>query len=302
MIRAIRGCMKQTDAYKLLAAFMILIMIIVPLAYMVTSQRSDLTSQTPGQQPPQEKYNPEYWVLNQPFYSISDALNMTPPGVVTADYVDLESMTPQMAQWARTNLAIINEADSIYNSSSTKVYYSNMQSGENTTFLLLSTMSPEKNDFEYIMLPNTQFPVLIRQEPQLRGLYNIMGTPVILAQPQVAIGVLNIIFSQNKTTTAYDQYEGLLSNVEPAQFQVVNSSVSYANQFYMGIGTTANETYVRTTAYLNINPNNFTRLNQLRINSTQRGFEQYNVTRSGNYTIVRIVSHDLFSVLKEETS
>lgn len=293
--------MEQQDAYKLLAAFMILIMIIVPVAYVVTSSRSDLTQQTPEQQPQQEKYNPEFWVVNQPFYSISDALNMTPYGAITADYVDLEGMTPQMTQWARQSFQIISEADSVYKSNSTKVYYSNLRYGKNDSFLLLSTMSPEKNDFNYIVLPNTNIPILIRQEQQLNGLYNIMGNPVILASPQTAVNVLNMIYSLNKTTTAYDQYEGLLSNVEPAQLQIVNSNVSFAKQFYMGIGT-INGTYKRTTAYLNINSNNLTKLNRLKTNSTQRGFAQYNITRSGNYTIVKIASPDLFNVLNEETS
>lgn len=294
--------MKQQDAYKLLAAFMILIMIIVPVAYVITSPRSDTSSQTSSQQSQQDKYNPEFWIVNQPFYSISDALNMTPYGAIMADYVDLEGMTPQMAQWARQNFQIIGEADSVYKSNSTIVYYSNLHSGINNSFLLLNAMSPEKNDFEYIMLPNTNnIPILIRQEQQFSGLYNIMGNPVILAPPETAIDVLNIIYSQNKTTTAYDQYEGLLSKVEPAQLQIVNSNVSFANQFYMGIGT-INETYERTTAYLNINSSNLTRLNQLKTNSTQRGFAQYNITRSGNYTIVKIASPDLFNVLNEETS
>ncbi|VVB93836.1 Uncharacterised protein [uncultured archaeon] len=294
--------MKQQDAYKLLAAFMILIMIIVPVAYVITSPRSDSGSQTTGQQSQQDKYNSEFWIVDQPFYSISDALNMTPYGAVMADYVDLEGMTPQMMQWARQNLQIISEADSVYKSNSTKVYYSNLRYGKNDSFLLLSTMSPEKNDFEYITLPNTNnIPILIRQEQQLNGLYNIMGNPVILAPPRTAIDVLNIIYSQNKTTTAYDQYEVLLSNVEPAQFQIVNSNVSFATQFYMGIGT-VNGTYERTTTYLNINPSNLTRLNRLETNSTQRGFAQYNITRSGNYTIVKIASPDLFNVVNEETS
>jgi hypothetical protein len=294
--------MKQQDAYKLLAAFMILIMIIVPVAYVITSPRSDTASQTPGQTSQQDKYNSDFWIVNQPFYSISDALNMTPYGVVTADYFDVEGMTPQMSQWARQSFQIISEADSVYKSNSTIVYYSNMQDGKNNSFLLLSTMSPEKNDFEYIQKPNTNIPILIRQEQQLNGLYNIMGNPVILAPPQTAIDALNIIYSQNKTTTAYDQYGGLLSNVvEPAQFQVVNSNVSFANQFYMGVRI-INGTYERTTAYLNINSSNLTRLNMLETNSTQRGFAQYNITRRGNYTIVKITSPDLFNILNEETS
>ncbi len=292
--------MKQTDAYKLLAAFMILIMIVVPLSYMVIDRNAS-TQPTPEQTPPEDKYNPEFWVINQPFYSISDALNMTPYGVINANYADLDGMTPQMEQWTRQSLPVINEADSIYKSNSTKLYYSNIHYDKNNSFLLLTTMSPEKNDFEYIVLPSTGIPILVRQEQQLRGLYNIMGYPVILAPPSVAVGVLNIIYSQNKTATAYDQYEGLLSDVEPAQFQLINSNVSFASQFYMGIGT-VNGTYERTTAYLDINPNNFTRLDQLSINSTQRGFEQYNITRSRNYTIIKIASSDLFTVLNEETS
>ncbi|MGB8216134.1 MAG: hypothetical protein WCE94_02435 [Candidatus Methanoperedens sp.] len=294
--------MKQQDAYKLLAAFMILIMIIVPVAYVITSPRSSTESQTTGEQPPQDKYNPAFWIVNQPFYSISDALNMTPYGAIMADYVDLEGMTPQMSQWARQNFQIIGEADSVYKSNSTIVYYSNLNSGKNNSFLLLNTMSPEKNDFEYIMLPNTNnIPILIRQEQQLSGLYNIMGNPVILAPPETAIEVLDIIYSQNKTTTAYDQYEGLLSKVEPAQLQIVNSNVSFANQFYMGIGMT-NGTYERTTGYFNINSSSLAKLNQLKTNSTQRGFAQYNITRSGNYTIVKIASPNLFNILSEETS
>ncbi len=292
--------MKKQDAYKLIAAFMILIMIIVPVAYVITSPSSNTESQ-PSNQSQQDKYNPDFWIINQPFYSISDALNMTPYGAITADYVDLGSMTPQMMQWARQNFQIIGEADSVYKSNSTIVYYSNLRSGNNNSFLLLNTMSPEKNDFEYITLPNTNIPILIRQEQQLSGLYNIMGYPVILAPPQTAVDVLNIIYSQNKTTTAYDQYEGLLSNVEPAQIQLINSNVSFANQFYMGIGT-VNGTYERTTAYLNINSSNLARLNRLETNSTQRGFAQYNITQSGNYTIVKIASPDLFSILNEATS
>lgn len=285
--------MKQQDAYKLLAAFMILIMIIVPVAYVITSPRSDL-EQTPEPQSQQEKYNPEFWVVDKPFYSVSDALNITPYGAVTADYADIESMTPQMIQWARTKgLPIIDEVDSLYKSNTTKMYYAGLQ---NNSFLLLSTMFPERNDFEYIELPNTYPPILRRQEQGISGIYNIMGNPVIFAPPQTAIEVLNIIYSPNKTATAYDQYEGLLSKVEPAPFQEINSNVSFAKQFYLGVRAT-NGSYERTTVYLNINSSALKKLNQLNANSTQSGFTQYNITKSGNYTVVKAVSPDLLSVL-----
>ncbi len=293
--------MKQQDAYKLLAAFMILIMIIVPVAYMVTSPGSELTQQTQEQQSQQEKYNPEFWVVNQPFYSISDALNMTPPGAVTANYADIESMTPQMIQWVRQDGGIgslINEVDSkIYKSNTTKMYYAGLQ---NNSFLLLSTMLPEKNDFDYIVLPDSNPPIL-RRQGEYNGIFNIMGNPVVFAPQQTAIDVLKIIYSLNKTTTAYDQYGGLLGKVESAPFQTISSNVTFAKQFYMGIRTT-NGNYERTTAYMDVNPSTREKLNGLEANSTKKGFEQYNITTSGNYTYVRIVSPDLFSVLNEEIS
>jgi hypothetical protein len=201
-------------------------------------------------------------------------------------------MTPQMIQWVITQLPV-NEVDSLYKSNTTKMYYAGLQ---NNSFLLLSTMFPERNDFEYIELPNTYPPILRRQEQGISGIYNIMGNPVIFAPPQTAIEVLNIIYSPNKTATAYDQYEGLLSKVEPAPFQEINSNVSFAKQFYRGVKAT-NGSYERTTVYLNINSSTLKKLNQLKANSTQSGFTQYNITKSGNYTVVKAVSPDLLSVL-----
>jgi len=296
--------MQKQTAYKLLAAFMILVMIIVPVAYVLTSPRSETAQETQNQnQSQQEKYNPAYWTINQPFYSISDALNMTPVGVVSASYTDLESMTPQLMQWARQDVTVINEADTIYNSTTTKVYYAALKEGNNNSFLLLSTMSPEKNDFQYIEYPQQIAGnyILVRQEQGLSGLYNVMGTPTILAPEDTLVGVFKIITSLNKTATAYDQYAGLLSKVEPAPFQTLNSSVSFAKQYYIGIGLN-NGSYERTAAYLDLNSTTLEKLDQLKANSTEKGFTEYNLTSEGNYTTVKIAGPDLFRVLSEEPS
>jgi len=285
--------MNPQDAYKLLAAFMILIMIVVPVAYVVTNPRSDF-QQEQEQQAQQEKYNPEFWVISQPFDSISDALNMTPPDTLTASFADLESMTPQMVQFARMQMPV-DEVDSLYKSNTTRMFFTRLQ---NDSLLLLSTMFPERNDFEYIAMPDTYPPVLRRQDT---GVINIMGSPVIYAPDTTAIQVLEIIYSQNKTATAYDKYEGLLSKVEPAPYQRIDSNVSFAKQFYMGIRETSGN-YERTTAYMSVNASTLKKLNQLKANSTQRGFEQYNITRSGNYTIVEILGSDMLKVLNEEIS
>jgi hypothetical protein len=134
--------MKQQDATKLLAALMILIMIIVPVAYMVTGPAPD-NERTGEEEFEGYRYNPEFWTVNEPFESISDALNMTPYGVVNARYADIEIMTPQMIQWAKGELPI-DDVNSLYKSNTTRLFYAEMK---NNSFLLLSTMLPEKNDF-----------------------------------------------------------------------------------------------------------------------------------------------------------
>ncbi len=302
--------MKQQTAYKLLAAFLVLTMIFSVFAYIFISPRSETAQETQNQnQSQQEKYNPEYWTINQPFYSISDALNMTPPDAINAEYIDLESMTPQMIQWAQQikieliDYPIVGWMDSLYKSNTTKVYYGHLKEDRNESFLLLNTMYPERNDFEYIEYPQQIAGnyILIRQEQGLSGLYNVMGTPTILAPGDTLGGVLEIITSLNKTATAYDQYAGLLSKAEPAPYQMLSSNVSFAKQYYIGVGLN-NGSYVRTTAYLDLNSTTLKKLNQLKANSTEKGFTEYNVTSGGNYTTVKIAGPDLFRVLSEETS
>jgi hypothetical protein len=291
--------MKQETRYKILAIFLAIIMFGSVFFIMIDGLSDNTNRETVTPDTNLEKYNPEFWdSVNQPFYSISDALKMTPSGAVTASFVDLEDMPPQMKLWASSMLPV-NQVDSIYKSNTTKMYHAILQEGENSSFLLLSTMLNPKNDFDYIVYPNTN--ILIRQEPDYNGIYNILGTPIIFAPPQTAVDVLDIIYSVNKSNTSYDQYEGLLANVNPAPYQMINSNVSFAKQFYNGIGL-INGSYERTTAYLDANSSVLKKINQSKANSTQKGFEQYSINQSGNYTIVKVVSPELFIVLNEETN
>jgi hypothetical protein len=292
--------MKQQDAYKILAAFLVITMLGSVFAYIFIGQKDNTNSETVNPNANLEKYNPEFWTVSQPFNSISDALSMTPPGVEEAYYVDLESMTLQMTQMVDPNIkGLIQDVDTrLYKSNTTKLYYAGLKDRNNGSFLLLTTMFPSKNDFDYIVLPNTNN-ILQRQDT---GAINIMGTPVIYAPTEkVASDVLEIIYGLNKSVTAYDQYENLLSKVEPAPYQILNANVSFARQFYIGLNL-VNGSYERTTAYLDANSSVLKKINQSKANSTEKGFEQFSINQSGNYTIVKIVSPELFKVLSEETN
>lgn len=286
--------MKQQDAYKILAAFLVLTMLGSVFAYMFIGRTDNTNRETVTPNTNLEKYNPEFWIVSQPFNSISDALSMTPPGAIVTYFVDLENMPPQMIQWVRQEIPVIQEVDSLYKSNTSKMYYASIKEGDNNSFLLLSTMFPLKNDFEYIVIPNTNN-ILQRQDT---GMINIMGTPVIYAPDKTASDVLNIIYGMNKSVTAYDGYENLLTKVDPAPYQILNSNVSFAKQFYIGINL-VNGSYEGTTAYLDASPSVRKKINQSKANSTQKGFEQFSVNQSGNYTIVKVVSPELLKVISE---
>ncbi|MDD5617402.1 MAG: hypothetical protein PHH85_14525 [Candidatus Methanoperedens sp.] len=292
--------MKQQDMYKILAFFLAFTMIFSIFAYIFINPRDDTQQETVDKT--KDYYDPEFWTFEQPFNSISDALNITPPGAESASYVDLEKMTPQMAEWTRQTKPILNEVDTIYKSNTTKMYYSDLKYDGNSSFLLLSTMDPLKNDFQYMFIDSYyDHPLLVRQEGGLQGLYNVMGTPVMLAPPKTAIDVIDITTSLNETVTSYDGYKGMLNLVPYAPFQTITSNVTFAKQFYMGVDQN-NDSYERTTGYLDVNSSVMKKLDQLKTNSTQKGFSQYNITKTGNYTVVKVSGKDMYAVLMEEVN
>jgi len=297
--------MKQQDANKLMAFFLAFIMVGSVFFYIIFQNIPNQQTDDGTDDGTQDKYDPDFWTFDQPFYSISDALNITPPGAVSAEFVDLESMTPQMAEWTKMVNPILAEVDSLYRSNTTKVFYSDMRYGENKSFLLFSTMDPEKNDFEYIVSPYyyDYHSMLIRQDGGLQGLYNVMGRPVILAPQQILMDVLYLTTTLNETVTSYDTYNGLLSRVPDAPYQTITSNISFAKQYYMGIRMN-NGSYERMSAYLDVNPNTLKNLTRLVDNKTQMGFVEYNMTRNGNYTVLRAGSKELLMVLpgNDETS
>lgn len=291
--------MKQQDANKLMAFFLAFIMVGSVFFYFIFQNIPD---KQPEEETQKEFYDPDLWTFNQPFGSISDALNITPPGAVTADFVDLEDMTPQMVEWTKSVKPILSEVNTIYNSNTTKMFYSDLKYGKNISFLLLNTMSPPKNDFQFIVVDSYyDYPLLTRQEQGLQGFYNVMGTPVILAPQQTVIEVLDITMSLNETMTSYDTYKGILSKVPLAPFQTLTSNVTFAKQFYMGIRLN-NDSYERTTAYLDANSTLLKKLNRLKTNSTERGISRYDIITSGNVTVIQISSKDMDAVLIEEAN
>jgi hypothetical protein len=321
--------MKQQTAYKILAAFMVLTMVFSVFAYIFIGAKDENNTQA-NTQLINETNEQKLWTFNEPLYSISDGLKITPPGAVNAEFIDLNSMTPQMMQWAKqvkvdlVDYPIIDWTGALYNSTTDKLYYAHLKEGQNGSFVLLNNINSQKINFQYEKDESGSPPVylnqylLIRQEDEYKNFINVMGTPSVFAPWPTLEKVINISVLKNNTTkTAYDEYEGLLSYAENAPYQRIVLKPGFADQFYEGVRKN-NDSYERKTIYLNLNSTSIKNLTMLSTNSTQKGFtlydiKQYNVTQTTgsefntshklnqSYTVVKVAGPDLLRVLSEET-
>ncbi len=330
MRNALRTSMKQQTANKIIAVFLAFTMLLSVAALFFSGSRSN-NDETPVNAPlTNEEQEQALWSFNEPLYSISDGLKITPPGAVSAEFIDLNSMTPQMMQWAKqlkvdlVNYPILSWTDNLYNSSTDKLYYAHLKEGQNESFLLLNNIYPQKINFQYEK-DQSGFPpaylnqyLLIREDEEFKNIINVMGTPSVFAPWPIVEKVINItVLKNNATKTAYDEYEGLLTYSENAPYQMIASNPGFADQIYIGIKKN-NDSYQRTTVYMNLNSTSMKNLTMFKANSTQKGFilydiKQYNVTQTPSselnashkvnqsYTVVKVAGPDLLRVLTEET-
>lgn len=280
--------MKQQTAYKILAAFMVLTMVFSVFAYIFIGAKDQ--NETQADKPlTNEENEQKLWSFSEPLYSISDGLKITPPGAVSAEFIDLNSMTPQMMQWAKqvkvdlVNQPIIDWTGALYNSTTDKLYYVHLREGQNESFLLLNNINSQKINFQYEKDESGSPPsyfnqyLLIRQEQEYKNLINVMGTPSVFGPWPTVQKVINItVLKNNATKTAYDEYEGLLTYSNNAPYQTLVSNPGFADQIYIGIKKN-NDSYERTTAYLNLNSMSMKNLTALKANSTQKGFTLYDI-------------------------
>jgi len=274
--------------YKAIAAFLILTMVF-----------SALVSFYWGGPPEQEREQEEFNTFNiggklveYDFNSLSDALEMTPPGITQATFIDFEAMQGTPLEQLARQVSPIEEVNRLYQSSTTKMYLTYL----NNTPLLLTTIYPRKIAFDYTVLPYPylDYSLLARSDT---GAINVMGDPIIYTSLENAVKVIDILEGYaNKT--AYDQFALLLNQTEEDPYQRIGAKTNFSDQSYDGIKE-KDGLYERTRIYINASKNLTTRVAELESNSSERGFKEYNLTQNKNITIVRIIS-DLAAVWGEE--
>ncbi len=238
-------------------------------------------SQIPGKQ------------VHHEFNSIADGLNMSPEGVMSATYVDLQKTTGTPFEQVLGNVKAMN---SLYGADVTKRYGASYADGNGFE---LHQIPEQKIFMPWGAVPYNGYNLLARTN-NTYDVWNVVGSPVILGPRQSVEDVIDVL---GGNATAETEYNGLLSqaNSEGSIYQEVvtntNSTKIPADQFYRELKKLDNGSYMQTSLYLNPKPEFTEKIQTLQAGSTSRGVT-YNVTESGNITKM-VITSDFGSLLNE---
>ena len=238
-------------------------------------------SQVPGKQ------------VHHQFNSIADGLNMSPEGVINANYVDLQKATGTPMEQILGNVKMM---ESLYGADVTKRYgagYADKSGFE------LHQIPEQKILIPWGLVPYNGYNLLARTN-NTQDVWNVVGSPVILGPRQ---NIENVIDVLEGNATATTEYNNLLSQADPVNviFQQVatktNATDIPAEQFYRDFKKLDDGSYTETSIFLNADPKVTRNITAFQANSSERGVA-YNVTTSGNITKI-VITSDFASLLNE---
>lgn len=241
-------------------------------------------SQIPGKQ------------IHHEFNSIADGLNMSPKGVISATYVDLQRTTGTPFEQVFGNITMMN---SLYGADVTKLYGASYANANGSNGFELHEIPEQKILMPWGAVSYDNYSVLARTN-NTYDVWNVVGSPVLLGSRQSVRDVIDVLEGNASAST---EYNDLLSQANPegSIYQEVvtktNSTNIPADQVYMELKKQDDGSYTRTSVYLNPETELTEKIQAYQANSTERGVN-YNVTTSGNITKLTINS-DFRSLLNE---
>lgn len=243
-------------------------------------------SQIPGKQ------------VHHQFNSIADGLNMSPDGVIGAEYIDLRKTvgTPLEQSFGNTTTM-----EPLYGADVTKRYVAYYPDGDTFELHLVPEQKILSNSF--IPVPYRGYELLQRGNGN-SSFWNVVGSPVIAGSRQSVKNVIDVLEKNATSTTEFNQLMSQ-ANPEDAIIQEVAMKTNIttnalADQYYTDIKKLDNGSYSQTSLFLNLNPDVAKNITALQASSSERGVT-YNVTTSGNITKV-VMSSDFKSLLNETRS
>jgi len=232
------------------------------------------------------------------FNSIIDGLEMSPDGITSAVYVDLQKTEGTPLETVFGNRQTMNVSFS-YGADVTKRYGASY--GNESGFELHQI--PEQKismPLDTQVMPYQGYQILDRTNSTY-NIWNVVGSPTIIGPIQSVVSVIGILEGNETSTTEYDQ---ILSQADPegSIYQEVakrtNSTTDMpAEQYYRDLKKLDDGSYTQTSVYLNPDPEVNEKITAYQTNSSERGVT-YNVTTLDNITKL-VISSDFESLYNE---
>lgn len=222
--------------------------------------------------------------INHKFNSIVDGLNMSPEGVMSAIYIDLQKSkgTPLETLFKSKDLKYFYGVDV------TRCYRANYANGSGFE---LNQIPEQKILMPWGAVPYRGYNFLMKTN-NTHNLLSVVGDPVLSGSRQSVKDVIDII-EKNKTSTR--EFDQILSRVEPEDVIIEEIATKNnvtnipAERYYMDLKKLDNGSYMQTLMFLNPEPKVTKNIAALKENSSERGVT-YNVTNSENIITLKMSS------------
>ena len=281
------ACMKKyktsTIVAIVIAGFMVVIMVVQPFMafFWGGNNNSNQIAQptpTPDDRIPLSRLGK---TIDHRFDSITDGLNMSPPGVIVARYINSEDLKG-------TSMESLTYPQTIYGTNIVQGYLAVFGDGSQ---IELHQLNPRKFVPRYISITKYKdYPLLMRPERDANGnyMFSIMGDPCIMGPRDKVEETVDVIDDKN-ASNSYPYFRELLERVDlDAPVQMVALYSPIARQYYDAMRAVDGQCE-RTITCIGVTENATARLNELAANTTDK--IDCNVTFGEgdlNLTIVRI--------------
>lgn len=237
--------------------------------------------------------------VHHEFNSIADGLNMSPQGVTSAIFVDLQKTEGTPIESVFGNRQTMNISFS-YGADVTKRY--GARYGNDSGFELHEIPEQKINvPTDTKVMPYNGYQILDRTNGTY-NIWNVVGSPAIIGPIDTVASVINILDGNETSTT---EFNGILSqadlegNIYQEILKKTNTSDIPAEQYYSDLKKLDDGSYVQTSIFLNPEPEVNEKITAYQANSSERGVT-YNVTTLDNITKL-VISSDFESVYNESS-
>jgi|GEM_PF-1950974 hypothetical protein len=286
---------------KLISYFLVFIMVGSAIVYIGASTQEQ-TQPTPQPTKEYEGYfNVQGKIVYKPFDSIEDALNITPPGILYATFINCDKAKNSVLE--NFSLHLTSPLYTYYLSNVKRTFNAYYQSGDN---IKMDYIRPKGIHFSWTgMSTYRDYVVFNRTNP--KG-YTVVGDPIIFSQNySLLCKAIDLIEDYNETSgiSEFSRLFKIVNVLDNASYpiEVVGKYGDNEGIYYLGVRGEG-ERAVRKAYYPNPTPELLDNIRKYRDKAIENGtFESYQVSitdvEGTKVAIVTIVSENIEKVVLE---